>query len=130
MADAVATQILVDGLRNSVIKFTNISDGTGESGVTKVDVSALVGSPDEVRIAKMEYATHGLGIQVKWDATTPVLACTIPQDETGLRDFRHFGGLINNAGAGKTGDITFTTTESPLSGDGYSVVLHLTKKYA
>ena len=41
MADAVATQIIIDGDRNVVQKFTNVSDGTGESAVVKVDVSAL-----------------------------------------------------------------------------------------
>ena len=38
MADAVTTQIIQDGPRNAVIKFTNISDGTGESAVDKVIV--------------------------------------------------------------------------------------------
>ena len=41
MADAVTTQVLQDGEHLYVAKFTNISDGTGESKVTKVDVSAL-----------------------------------------------------------------------------------------
>ena len=41
MADAVASQTLVDDNRRAVIKLTNISDGTGESAVTKVDVSSL-----------------------------------------------------------------------------------------
>ena len=41
MADAVATQTLFDGTKRVVQKFTNISDGSGESAVKKVDVSAL-----------------------------------------------------------------------------------------
>ena len=41
MADAVATQVLFDGTRRAILKFTNISDGAGESGVVKVDVSTL-----------------------------------------------------------------------------------------
>jgi hypothetical protein len=36
MADAVTSQTLADGQRTAVFKFTNISDGTGESGVTKL----------------------------------------------------------------------------------------------
>ena len=39
MADAVTTQTIIDGERNCVMKFTNVSDGTGESAVAKVDVS-------------------------------------------------------------------------------------------
>ena len=41
MADAVTSQTLIDGPTHAVMKFTNVSDGTGESAVTKVDVSAL-----------------------------------------------------------------------------------------
>ena len=46
MADAVTTQTLVDGPKFAVLKLTNISDGTGESAVKKVDVSALATSAD------------------------------------------------------------------------------------
>ena len=42
MADTVASQTIQDGLKTAVLT-TNISDGTGESAVTKVDVSALGG---------------------------------------------------------------------------------------
>ena len=41
MADAVTSQTIQDGQRKAVLKFTNASDGTGESAVKKVDVSAL-----------------------------------------------------------------------------------------
>jgi hypothetical protein len=41
MADAVTSQTIQDGERRAVLKFTNISDGTGESAVVKIDVSAL-----------------------------------------------------------------------------------------
>ena len=37
MADAVTSQKIVDTDRKLVYKFTNISDGTGESSVNKVD---------------------------------------------------------------------------------------------
>ena len=39
MADAVTSQTIQDGERKAILKFTNISDGTGESAVTKIDVS-------------------------------------------------------------------------------------------
>ena len=41
MADAVASQTILDGERLFIAKFTNISDGTGETGVIKIDVSTL-----------------------------------------------------------------------------------------
>ena len=46
MADTVSSQTLYDGSKTAVLKFTNISDGTGESAVKKVDVSALNSDSD------------------------------------------------------------------------------------
>ena len=42
MADAVTSQTIFDGDKKVIQKFTNISDGTGESEVKKVDVSAMI----------------------------------------------------------------------------------------
>ena len=129
MVDTVTTQILRDGRRNLVMKFTNISDGSGESAVTKVDVSSLSESPARVRITRIDYTTAGIGLDILWDADTDVLALTIPQDMSDSIDYRWFGGVTNNAGAGMTGDIKFSTNNSPLAGDRYTVVLHMIKGY-
>ena len=40
MADAVASQTIMDGERVAIMKFTNTSDGTGETNVVKVNPSA------------------------------------------------------------------------------------------
>ena len=39
MADAVTSQKLIDTVNRTAYKFTNISDGDGESDVKKVDLS-------------------------------------------------------------------------------------------
>ena len=44
MADTVATRTILDGERKYIIDIHNTSDGNGEAGVTKVDVSALANS--------------------------------------------------------------------------------------
>ena len=41
MADAVTSQTILDGERLFIGKFTNLSDGTGETAVVKIDVSTL-----------------------------------------------------------------------------------------
>ena len=41
MADAVTSQTLLDTEKKAIFKFTNISDGTGEANVKKIDVSTL-----------------------------------------------------------------------------------------
>ncbi len=131
MVDAVTTQILNDGMKNAVIKFTNVSDGTGEAAVVKVDVSALSGNPDEVRIDKIWYSTDGMAVQILWDATADEVAWLIPANQSDTIDFGNFcpggfGGINNNAGAGKTGDISFTTV-GHTSGDTYSIILWCSK---
>lgn len=124
MADAVTSQTLIDGGKNIVMKFTNISDGTGESAVTKVDVSAL--NAEGVKINKIHYSTYGMAVRILWDATADVVAWLVPQDGDGCMDFTPFGGLQNNAGAGKSGDIQFTTV-GMTSGDTYSIVLEMSR---
>jgi len=126
MADAVTSQTLVDGAKNVVMKFTNISDGTGEAAVLKVDVSTLSGAPSRVRIKRIIYCTAGMGVDVLWDATTDVLVWHLSTDNSDTLDFTEIGGLQNNAGAGITGDIMFTTV-GHTAADRYSILLEMIK---
>lgn len=132
MADAVTTQTLFDGARKAVLKFTNISDGTGESAALKVDVSALAthngATCTSVSIVKIESITRGMGVDILWDATTDAVCLTIGEDQFQSHDFSEYGGLTNNAGAGKTGDILFTTVGAA-AGDRYTIILECLKNY-
>lgn len=124
MVDAVTSQTLFDGPRHTVMKFTSLSDGTGESAVLKVDVSALNGAPSGVKIERIHYCVQGMVLTMLWDATTDVRILDLAGD--GCFDFTKFGGLQNNAGTGVTGDILFTTSGHS-SGDLYSVILEMAK---
>jgi hypothetical protein len=126
MADAVASQTLVDGDKNVVMKFTNASDGTGEAAVLKVDVSALNGAPSRVKVNRIHYTTSGMAVRLLWDATTDVTMFELGTDQTGCLDFTAFGGLINNAGSGITGDVMLTTIGHS-AGDSYTIVLEMAK---
>ena len=133
MADAVTSQTLLDGERLAIMKFTNISDGGGESAVLKVDVSALAnsaagGACDGVTIVKIHAATYGMGVNILWDADADVTAFVVAADSAYTYDFTQFGGLTNNSGTGKTGDIKFTTIGAT-SGDTYSIILEMVKSY-
>ena len=124
MADAVATTVIEDGSRFYTAQFTNTSDGTGESAVTKIDVSALAEtnhglSCSAVRINKIWWRTVGMSVRILWDAKT---------DDTGYIDFSTFDGLRNYSGTGKTGDIQFTTTGHG-SGDVYIIVVECIKDF-
>ena len=132
MADAVTSQTIFQGDKTLVMKFTNISDGTGESGVIKVNVGALTsyqGMPcTAVQIDKIYAMTHGMEVRLYWAATTPQLIMTIPQNVMNTQSYDEFGGIDNNAGAGKTGNITFTTVDAS-AGDMYTIILVMRKLY-
>ena len=134
MADAVTSQTIIDGERNCIMKFTNVSDGTGESAVAKVDVSALAAnsagtSCSEVRVMRISHAIVGMSVQLFLNATSNVLLMELAESSNGHMDFKDFGGLPNNAGSGKNGDILLTT-KGHSSGDTYSIVLEMVKVYS
>ena len=134
MADAVTSQTIADGERNVVMKFTNVSDGSGEAAVVKVDVSALSSNSrgvacSEVRLMQVRYAVVGMSVQMYFDATANVLLLEIAESSNGNLEFDDFGGIPNNSGSGKTGDILFTTI-GHTSGDTYMIVLEMIKIYS
>ena len=133
MADAVTSQSLIDGGKQVVMKFTNVSDGTGESAVKKVNVSALESSVDGdactgVVIERIWWQCIGMKVQILWDATTDAFCIELGENQSGSHDYTVFGGLTNNAGSGKTGDIQFTTI-GHTSADTYTIILYMRKKY-
>ena len=133
MADAVTSQTLIDGVKTAVLKFTNISDGSGESAVAKVDVSTLsandVGkSCTGASIEKIWWQCNGMKVQLLFDATSNVIAIELGENQSGYHDYTSFGGIINNAGSGKTGDILFTTVGHS-SADSYTIILQVRKEY-
>ena len=134
MADAVTSQTFIDGPKHAVMKFTNVSDGSGESAVTKVDVSALATSADgdactSVVIERIWWQCIGMKVQILWDADTAAFCIELGENQSGHHDYNSFGGLSNNAGSGKTGDVLFTTVGHS-SADTYTIMLYMRKKYA
>ncbi len=134
MADAVTATTVEDGPREAVFYLTNTSDGTGESAVTKVDVSALSALQDGtactgVRIKKITFTNVGMGVKLLWDASTDVIAAELPADYSDTLDYSDMSGLPNVAASGgNAGDIQLTTVGHS-SGDTYSIVLRCLKQY-
>jgi hypothetical protein len=134
MPDAVTSTTLQDTGRVAVMRFTNLSDATGESAVSKVTASNLAADPvtgkacTAVSIKRIIHSTQGMAVNIFWDATADVLAWTIPADTSDDLDFDEIGPLTNNAGAGKTNVIQFTTVGAG-AGDAYVVVMVLGKIY-
>ena len=138
MADAVTSQTLSDGDRIAVMKFTNLSDGNGESSVKKVDVSALAANSagEECALASIEqiwYDIGGMRVSLEWNATSNVVAAVLggsaaAGNVSGHMDFRSFGGIKNTLASGYDGDIDLTT-HGHTAHDHYTVVLQLRKSY-
>ena len=102
MVDAVATQTILDGEKMVVQKFTNVSDGTGEDAVVKVDVSELIANArgqacTGVVIEKIWWQCIGMKVQILWNASTNVFCIELGENQSGNHDYTAFGGLINNA---------------------------------
>lgn len=134
MADAVNVTTIEDGERQLVVQLTNLSDSTGESDVTKIDVSALASSAtgkacNEVRIQEIWAQVHGFdGVQLLYDADTNVVAFNAGVGWN-YQDFSSVGGL-KMYGTNATGDILLTTLGTEASGDAYEIVIRAVKYYA
>lgn len=134
MADVVTSQVLLNGPRHLVMKFTNESDSTGESSVTKVDATSttyantvqgnVVVPGTHLKVTKVIYDVKGMGLRIQWDADTDTDMLVL--GGYGTMDFHDIGGLQNPMGTGATGSIKFTTVGAA-SGSSYSVIMHMTK---
>ena len=133
MADSVASQTIDYGHKYAVIKLTNVSDGTGESAVTKVDVSGLASSANGVACTgatkqKIWGQCTGMNVSILYDATSDVLAIQLGENQSGYHEYTSFGGLTNNDGSGKTGDVQLTTV-GHASGETYAITITCVKEY-
>jgi hypothetical protein len=132
---AVTLQTLLDDTEKHVVKVTKKFTGTtNESATAIVDVSGLSANLagdacSEVVIEKIQAFISGVTVEILWNATTN-LSC-LKMDTTGSFDFTDIdgvGGLDNNAGTGKNGDVLVTTTGAA-SGDFFYLVVHCRKKF-
>ena len=115
MADAVDTLTI----RNSthlngrlVQRFTNLSDGTGESGVTKIDISTFTSPKGAAAtysaIERIEYNISGMTVALYWDHTTDDEIAVL--SGSGVVDQSMDGNRVDPRSSGGTGDILLTTT--------------------
>jgi len=138
MADVVTTQTIADTVGvKTVMKFTNISDGSGETLVTKMDASALNFLSEDANrvIAKIYWAvntTNGKsGIELLWagSGTSSANATIGFFSGTGFHDYFVAGNSIPNnatltANTSPAGDILLST-KGFVAGDNYTIILEI-----
>ena len=124
---------MADAITSAVLKFTNISDGSGEDAVKKVDVSALSANIDgstctRATIEKIWWQCNGMKVKILFDATTDDFCIELGENQSGHHDYVSFGGLTNPDSSGVTGDIMFTTVGHS-SADTYTIIMQVMKSY-
>ena len=134
MADVVTSQTIVDTSgTKTVMKFTNISDGSGETLVTKMDASALTFMTEDAtkKIAKIWWAintTNGKsGVELLWAGTTNSTIGFF--SASGFHDYYTAGAAIPNnatltANTSPAGDVLFST-KGFVAGDNYTIILEV-----
>jgi hypothetical protein len=128
MANVVDVNTLHDGERNAVFHIRIEGDGSGDEAASAlIDISTLKGAPSSVKIRAVDGKQTGFSSSLLWDATTDELACEVPAG-TSFLDADMYGGIINKAGSGVTGDINITTVGLG-SGDNGVIVLEVRKKF-
>lgn len=115
MVNEVTVQTILDGPRNVVIKGSGVLDTSDLAQTVLIDPAVLAGidNTGTVKAAKLRLerviwnCEQPLVVNMWWDATTPVRI----EDLTGQghKEFKSFGGLTNNAGAGVTGKVLYGT---------------------
>lgn len=139
MADLVTTQVLENGPRRVVMAFTNLSDGTGESGIKKVDASSsgtlgvvvqgqTVYPTTHLKVVDIFYDIGSMKLQLLWEQSANAQFLVLAGCGR-MRFLDHrggFQGIINPNGTGSTGSILFTTVGANLHAS-YTVILEMTK---
>ena len=127
MADAVSSVKAYGGNSSNefVYRYTNRSDGTGESAVAKITPSGITladgSAATKIKINRIEYNINGFDyVYVYWDHSSDITIAVLAGQ--GVRDFSYFGGL-SDPGAGGTGAVTFTTSGGA-SGSSYDITIY------
>ena len=126
MADLVSTQVLTDttGVKYAV-KMTNISDGTGENLVQKIDASntTFMTEDGERKISKIFWSVNTQSgksaVELIWDGETNATAVTLSGQ--GFWDLRADGNEIVNNATTPTGDVLLST-KNFANGDNYTII--------
>ena len=126
MATTTNEDILYKGQRRSVHHIVGRNtDGTGETGVQKVDKSALTDhdgkEPSSLTVEAIEYNVQGFGsVELLWDHGTDINIGYL--SGAGELNWSSSGGK-HDSGTG-TGDIILTSRDAA-SGDTYDITLWL-----
>lgn len=116
------------GFKRMVVRLTNVSDGTGESDVVKINRSELRNSrgvvPRKLVVEAIEHSCSGMSVQLEFDRDPNEVIAVLSGD--GLKDWGRVGGKADPGDVG-SGDIILTTI-GQIATSTYDITLHLRLK--
>lgn len=128
MADTVTTKVLSAGPKYATVRLTNISDGTGESAVTKINLANYIlgdsAVPTRCALVEAQWSIQGFtSVRLAWATTTPTQIDVLAAGN-GYRDYSLDGVLTppDPVSAGGSDNVTLTTAGGS-SGATYDIFL-------
>ena len=130
MAHAVTTQVLVDGSRNTIIKVNIKGDGASGELTNSVifDASAYTTASTDNKLMRIAFCLNNFSAELFWDGTANVALVNLEKDISEDVCYKKFGGIINNAAAGRTGDILITTNGLNASANEGYIVFYMKQR--
>ena len=124
MPNTITQDTVMGAAGNNVVvrRIVIVSDGSEESDLVIFDRSTFDSLTTSGRIMRIQADGSSCQCLLEWDATTDVAAYAFDPSNQIDRDFRAYGGLVNNGGTGATGDLLLTTTNLD-SGDVVTIII-------
>jgi len=138
MTDTVTSQTIADvSGQKTTMKFTNLSDGSGETLVKKMDASALTYMTENAtkKISKLNWSINTQdpkgAVEILWagSGTSALNATAVVLSGRGVWDLRTDGNEIPNnatleADTSPAGDVLFSTRNFN-NGDSYTIIVEV-----
>ena len=118
------------GNKRVIVQLLGLSDGTGETDVTKVDLTDLKtqagNNPTRTVVEWIQYAATGLTCALEWDRAANALIARMDGNGGTISDKMYLDKLDPGLDD-RTGDILLTTTNAD-SGDTYDITMSIRLK--
>jgi len=125
MADTVTVQTIADttGVKY-VAKMTNISDGTGESLVKKIDASTTTFMSSSAKLSRVWYSVNTTNpksaVELLWGGATNQTMVILGGN--GYINLYDAGNMSDNNATTPTGDVLLST-KNFANGDNYTIIV-------
>jgi hypothetical protein len=127
MSDRATVKALRDTDNQSAHLLCCTSDGSGESAVQKIDISALKMAANKTRIKKLKWSISGqMTVELLFDHSSDDSAIILAGN--GELDEVKDGPILDPGSSGGTGDILLTSKVTASTvGQGYTIYIELAK---